>query len=88
MGKALNFKTKVASISDFPALTCQNTFKMQNNPRQLGIYSSVFAHLYVILGEGTGRHVKNAEGNLFYLFLVIFNLLFKKRFSLTWKLTM
>lgn len=81
----MNFKTKVALLWIFQLSLglCQNAYKMHNNPRQLGVYSNVFAHLYVILGEGTGRHGKNAEGNLFYLFLGTFNLLFKKGFLIS-----
>lgn len=81
----MNFKTKVALLQIFQLSLglCQNAYKMHNNPRQLGVYSHVFTHLYVILGEGTGRHGKNAEGNLFYLFLGTFNLLFKKGFLIS-----
>lgn len=81
----MNFKTKVALLQIFQLSLglCQNAYKMHNNPRQLGVYSNVFAQLYVILGEGTGRHGKNAEGNLLYLFLGTFNLLFKKGFFIS-----
>jgi hypothetical protein len=49
----------------------------------------MFAHLYVNLGEGIGRHVWNAEGNLFFTyFWALLTFCLRKGLSLAWKFTM